>query len=304
VPPDDLTGRSLAGYRLEQRIGEGGTAVVYRAQHPDHGGCALKVLRAKLKGDPAAVKRFLREAEYGARVRDQRVARIYDYGQADGEHYLAIEWAAGEPLAAAIERTGPLAPQAAAAVIEQIAGAITAAHTAGIVHRDLKPENIMYDAVTGNCKLLDFGIARNADDPTEERLTRTGYFVGSLEYVAPEALGGELVDARADIYSLATITYYLLSGSRPFAARTTQELFRRVLTEAPMPLSRALIGRSVSAALERAIMQGLSRDPAARQPSVAAFAADVSAGAQAATPERQGSLLGTLNRLVGRRPQA
>jgi serine/threonine protein kinase len=300
---DDLTGHTIAGYHLEQRIGEGGTAVVYRARHPDHEVCALKVLRGKLKSDPAAVKRFLREAEYGSRVRHECVVRTYAYGEADGEHYLAMEWAAGEPLSVVIERSGPLTPAATAAVVEQLAAALTASHAAGIVHRDLKPENVMYTGTSGASKLLDFGIARDADDAVEERLTRAGYFVGSLEYVAPEALSGELVDARADIYSLATIAYYLLSGSRPFAARTPHELFRRVLTEPPMPLNRALLGRSVSPALERAVMQGLSRDPSARQPTVGGLAEAVRAGVEAEPPApQQGGWLTTWNRLVGRRP--
>jgi serine/threonine protein kinase len=301
MPPDDLTGRTIAGYRLEQRIGEGGTAVVYRADHPEHGVCALKVLRAKLRGDPAAVKRFLREAEYGARVRHPNAVQLHDFGEADGEQFLAMEWASGEPLSVVIERSGPLPPTEAARVIEQLAGVLTAAHAAGIIHRDLKPENVMYDRASGSVKLLDFGIARNTDDPAEERLTRTGFFVGSLEYVAPEALSGDLVDARADTYSLATITYYLLSGSRPFAGRTARELFQRILTEPPMPLSRALAGTKVPPALEAAVMQGLARDPGARQPSVAAFAAAVVSGVQDAPLPAKASLLGTLGRFVGRR---
>src|SRR5256885_7567178 len=109
----------------------------------------------------------------------------------------------------------------------------------------------------------------------EERLTRTGFFVGTLQYVAPEALSGELVDGRADIYSLATITYYLLTGRHPFSGRTQRELFQRLLNEKPTPLGRAVPGRAFPAALEGAVMRGLARDPAARQPTVAQFAADL-----------------------------
>ena len=106
---DTLAGRTIAGYRLLERIGEGGTAEVYRAEHPERGTCAFKVLRPRLRGDPTAVKRFLREAGYGARVRHPGVVRTYDYGEADGMYYLALEWAEGKSLADYVHRAGPLA---------------------------------------------------------------------------------------------------------------------------------------------------------------------------------------------------
>jgi serine/threonine-protein kinase len=161
--------------------------------------------------------------------------------------------------------------------VRQLAGALAAAHDAGIIHRDLKPENIMYDATTRVVKLLDFGIARDAELPPEERLTRTGFFVGTLQYVAPEALSGELVDGRADIYSLATITYYMLSGRHPYSGRNPRELFQQLLTQAPLPLQQAMGGKRVAAALETAVMRGLAREPAKRQPTVTAFADEVAA---------------------------
>jgi serine/threonine-protein kinase len=154
----------------------------------------------------------------------------------------------------------------------------------GIIHRDLKPENIMYDDVTQTAKLLDFGIARDADLPSETRLTRTGFFVGTLQYVAPEALSGELVDGRADIYSLATITYYMLTGRHPFLARRPRELFNDLLTGTPVPLGQAVPDLAFPAALEAAVMRGLAREPAQRQPSVTEFAADVMTGISAVPP--------------------
>src|SRR5881398_11243 len=224
MPSENLAGRTIAGYRLLERVGEGGTAEVYRAEHPDRGPCAFKVLRSRLASDPTVVKRFLREAGYGARVHHPGVVRTYDFGEADGLYYLALEWADGKPLAEYVHRAGPLAPSLVAGVVRQLAAALMAAHQAGIIHRDLKPENIVYDATRQAVKLLDFGIARDAELPPEERLTRTGFFVGTLKYVAPEALSGELVDGRADIYSLATITYWLLTGQHPHTERTPREL--------------------------------------------------------------------------------
>src|SRR6058998_3060113 len=291
---ENLAGRSIAGYRLLERVGEGGTAEVYRAEHPARGACAFKVLRERLRGDPTVVKRFLREAGYGSRVVHPGVVRTYDFGESDGLYYLALEWATGEPLADFLHRNGPLAPADAVALARQLADALTAAHQAGIIHRDLKPENIMYDPAARTVKLLDFGIARDAELPPEERLTRTGFFVGTLQYVAPEALSGELVDGRADIYSLATITYWLLSGVHPYTGRTPRELFQQLLSGTPVPLNQAVRGVQFPAALEAAVMRGLARDPAKRQPTVGAFATDVEAGIAAGPGAKAGGLLAGL----------
>ncbi|HXL07687.1 MAG TPA: serine/threonine-protein kinase [Gemmatimonadales bacterium] len=303
MPSENLAGRTIAGYRLLERVGEGGTAEVYRAEHPERGACAFKVLRSRLASDPTVVKRFLREAGYGSRVQHPGVVRTYDYGEADGLYYLALEWADGKSLAEYVHRAGPLAPPLVASVVRQLAAALMAAHQAGIIHRDLKPENIVYDATRQAVKLLDFGIARDAELPPEERLTRTGFFVGTLKYVAPEALSGELVDGRADIYSLATITYWLLTGQHPHAGRTPRELFQQLLTQPPMPLNQAAPGLRFAPALEAAVMRGLERDPARRQPTVAAFADEVSAaiaGGSAGSPPK-GGLFDALKRVVRRR---
>src|SRR5216684_8951945 len=301
MPNENLAGRTIAGYRLLERVGEGGTADVYRAEHPEHGACAFKVLRQRLRGDPTAVKRFVREAGYGSRVRHPGVVRTYDLGEADGLNYLALEWAEGQSLAQFLHHSGPLAPDVAADLVSQLADGLAAAHAAGIIHRDLKPENIMYDPATRRAKLLDFGIARDAELPPEERLTRTGFFVGTLQYVAPEALSGELVDGRADIYSLAKITYYMLTGRHPHDGRTPRELFQQLLSGQPKPLSEAG-NRKFPPALEAAVMKGLSRQPADRQPTVSGFADDLEAalaGTKGGAKPR--GLLGALKNIVGKR---
>jgi serine/threonine-protein kinase len=186
-------------------------------------------------------------------------------------------------------------------LVRQLANALAAAHHAGIIHRDLKPENIMYDPAARTVKLLDFGIARDADLPPEDRLTRTGFFVGTLQYVAPEALSGELVDGRADIYSLATITYYMLTSRHPHSGRSPRELFQQLLSQAPTPLSEGIKGAKFSPGIEAAVMKGLARQPGDRQPTVTAFAAELEAGLTA-TPPRRG-LLGTLKNIVGKRSE-
>jgi serine/threonine protein kinase len=298
---EDLTNRTVAGYQLLERVGEGGTATVYRAQHSERGLCAVKVLRAKLRADHTAVKRFLREASFGARVRHPTVVETYDYGEADGLHYLALEWAEGEILAKFVRRSGPLAPALASAIIQQIAEALGAAHKAGIIHRDLKPENVIYDPRTQRARLLDFGIARDAEAKPEERLTRTGFFVGTLQYVAPEALSGELVGEAADIYSLATIAYFLLTTQLPYGGKSPRELFHMLLTQPPTPLSQARRDLQFSRDLEDVVMKGLSREPAKRQPTVLELAREFTEASAAPANAGRGGILGSLKGIFGGR---
>jgi serine/threonine-protein kinase len=279
---ENLIGRSIAGYRLLDRIGEGGTATVYRAEHPERGVCAVKLLRERMRKDPTAVKRFLREAGYGTRVSHDAVIRTYDFGEEDGVHYLALEWAEGEPLSDFVHRTGRLAPDLVAHLVRQLAGGLMVAHAAGIVHRDLKPENLIYNPETRILKLLDFGIARDAQENAgEERLTRTGFFVGTLNYVAPEALSGELVEEAADLYSLGTISYYLLTGVHPYTGRSPRELFQQLLTQDPTSLNDAVSGVSFAPELEKVVMKALARSPGDRQASVESYADEFEAALMA-----------------------
>lgn len=284
---DPLVGRTIAGYLLKKEVGEGGTAQVYQAEHPERGIVALKVLRPRLAADPVAVKRFLREADFGARVVHANVVRTYDFGEAGGIYYLALEWASGEPLEIFITRSGPVAPPVAATIVEQLGAALKVAHEAGIIHRDLKPANIMYDAETQKARLLDFGIARDAEIGAEDRLTRAGFFVGTLQYVAPETLSGELVGEQADVYSLAVIAYQLLTEVTPFPGKNPRELFQQLLTEEPTPLNSAVKGLKFSTRLEDAVMKGLARDPSKRWKTVIDFT-DAFCLAATAEPEKKG----------------
>ncbi len=284
-------------------VGEGGTAVVYRAEHPEHGSVAVKVLREKLRSDRTAVARFLREASYGVRVTHPNVVRTIEIGEPQpGMHFLAIEWASGEILDSYIRRNAPLSREETAEIIEQIAGAVQAAHEAGIVHRDLKPENVMYDPERRQVKLLDFGIAAEQDLSPEERLTRAGFFVGTLMYVAPEALSGQLVTAAADQYSLATIAYNMLTGTLPYAARTQREMFQQLLSQPPAPLNGARKGYTYGAEVEAVIMKALSRNPGDRYRSVTEFAAALKEALLKAPtePEKGEGLMGRLKGMFGK----
>jgi serine/threonine-protein kinase len=246
---------------------------VYLADHPNHGTVALKVLREKLRQDKTAVARFVREAQYGARVKHPNVVETIEIGEAAGLHFLAIEWAEGEILERYAKQHAPLPKDEVATIVTQIAAGVQAAHDANIVHRDLKPENVMYDPKTRQVKLLDFGIATDTQASNDERLTRAGFFVGTLMYIAPEALSGEIVTAAADQYSLATIAYFLLTRCLPYTAKAPREMFTQLLTMPPIPLKEAgEEGLEFSPELDAVVMRALSRAPAARYPSVMAFA--------------------------------
>ena len=302
MPRESMIGRNLAGYVLESEVGEGGTSAVFRAHHAQHGPVAVKILREKLRNDKTAVTRFLREAHYGERVQHPNVVRTIEIGEADpGLHFLAIEWARGELLEKYARHKGPLPPVEVANIISQIAAAVHAAHQVGIVHRDLKPENVMYDPETGQVKLLDFGIATDADIAPEQRLTRAGFFVGTLMYVAPEALSGEVVTPAADQFSLATIAYFLLSGSLPYLAKSPREMFTQLLTQPPLPLNTARQGLRFSPAVESVVMRGLERDPAKRYPDTVTFATALrEAIEQPVLPEPQTGLLSRLKSVFGK----
>lgn len=295
---ENLAGRSIAGYDIQALVGEGGTSVVYRASHPTHGMVAFKVLREKLRQDRTALARFQREADFGRRVQHQNVVRTIETGQADGLHYLVIEWVPGDLLENYAKAKAPLPRAEVATIISQIGDAVQAAHHAGIIHRDLKPDNTMYDPESGIVKLLDFGIAAATDTAPDERLTRAGYFVGTLMYVAPEALSGALVTPSADQYSLATIAYLLLTGTLPYLAKSPREMFTQLLSQPPIPLNKAKPGIDFGARVESVVMKGLSRDPVQRFASVADFCTALTQALDApAEPEQNPPSEGVLSKV-------
>lgn len=304
---ENLVGREMAGYSLQELVGEGGTSVVYRAAHPEHGTVAFKVLRDKLRQDRTALARFTREANFGKRVTHPNVIRTIETGQADGMPYLVIEWAPGDLLERYAKRHAPLPRDEVANIILQIADAVAAAHASGIVHRDLKPDNAMYDHATGTVKLLDFGIAAATDTSQDERLTRAGYFVGTLMYVAPEALSGAMVTPAADQYSLATIAYLLLTGTLPYLAKSPREMFTQLLSQPPIPLNKARPGLDFGPRVEAVMMRALAREPSDRYPDVLTFARELHAAltapadapAPASGPAPAGTEDGLLSRVRG-----
>ena len=258
---------------------------MYRAEHGTHGSVAMKVLREKLRQDRTAVARFVREASFGTRVTHPNVIRTIQTGEDGGLPFLVIEWAQGELLEDYAKRNAPFPPDEVATVVTQIAGAVYAAHAVDIVHRDLKPDNLMYDPESRTVKLLDFGIATATDVTPDQRLTRAGFFVGTLMYVAPEALSGEVVSPAADQYSLATMAYLFLTGTLPYTAKSPREMFTQLLSQPPIPLNKAKPEIQYSAAVETVVMKGLAKEPTARYADVNAFAAALAEALESPFPE-------------------
>jgi serine/threonine protein kinase len=286
----ELVGQVVAErYLVRRLLGEGGMGRVYLAEHVKMGRkSALKVMSAAMMHDADAIGRFNREASNASRISHPNVAAIYDFGEtADGLIYLAMEFVDGESLTALLEREGALAPERAADIARQIADALDAAHELGIVHRDLKPDNIMITRGRDGgdvVKVVDFGIAK-APGASTQAVTRTGLVVGTPEYMSPEQISGDALDARSDIYALGLVTFAMLTGALPFQSRSLQEAMLARLTEQPRTLEEARPDRSWPAPLQRAIDRALARDRNHRYGRASEFAAALKAGLSAVVAE-------------------
>jgi serine/threonine-protein kinase len=275
-----MIGRILAGkYRLLSKLGEGGMGAVYRSEHIKISRLtAIKILTPELASNPDFTARFHREAKMASRINHPNAVAIYDFGEAeDGVIFIAMELLDGETLSDLMKRAGAMPLDRVLNITRQVAQALEAAHEIGIVHRDLKPENVMICQKTGWrdwAVVLDFGIAKETlIDSERQSLTLPGFILGTPRYMSPEQVKGERLDARSDLYSLATVTYEMLSGVLPFQAPTPQELMVKRVYEHPRPLlcSNPQLPVGVGAV----IMKALSRDRCNRHKSVAEFAAEL-----------------------------
>ena len=266
-------------YQVERRIGEGGMGQVYLARHVLMGrACALKVMSPALSRDPDAVSRFNREATNASRITHPNVCAVYDFGlTADGMVYLAMEYVEGQALSDVLERSSPMPVARAAKLITQCAAGLEAAHELGIVHRDLKPDNIMVMSARDRetAKLVDFGIAKAIQGDAGQRVTRTGFVVGTPEYMAPEQLAGDPLDGRSDQYALALVFYRAITGQLPFEGASVQETLVKRLTDPPRPLAAVRPDVPFPAGLQGVMDRALARDPEQRYPSVTAFAESI-----------------------------
>lgn len=276
----DLIGSVVADrYLVTDLLGQGGMGTVYLARHvrlPQQ--AAIKVLHPEMCKDPAAIARFNREAANACRIEHERVARVFDFGETtDGLVYLAMEYVAGQSLKDIIQQDGPLPFARTAAIVRQIADGLGAAHRLGIVHRDLKPDNILVskDEVTGadRCKVVDFGIAKAmGGNDKESGLTKTGFVVGTPEFMSPEQLLGAELDQRSDVYALALVAYTCLTCDLPFDMKTPDRGMTARLVSSPRTLSAVKPDISWPTALQRVFDHALDKDPTRRTATADAFA--------------------------------
>jgi len=228
-------------YRILSHVGEGGMGQVYLAEHVlMKRRSAIKVMRPALVGDAEALQRFTREAENASKLSHPNVASIFDFGETpEGIVYLAMEFIDGESMHAKLERDVAMHPEVASDIVGQAADALQAAHDLGILHRDLKPDNLMLSTRpdgTFMVKLVDFGIARTIDD-SAKRVTKTGMVIGTPEFMSPEQLSGEPLDARSDQYALALVAFVALTGQEAFGQSTGKDSFILRLTSRPRRLA-------------------------------------------------------------------
>lgn len=258
----DLEGSIIAErYHILRKLGEGGMGRVYLAEHVKMGRkSALKVLHPGMVKNIDAITRFNREAANASRISHTNVAAVYDFGETpEGLIYLAMEYVEGVPLTAIVAENGPLPPHRAAEIVRQTGEALAAAHDVGLVHRDLKPDNILIAKTRDGgdlVKVVDFGIAKAAGNESQ-KVTKTGHVIGTPDYMSPEQLAGDNLDARSDVYSLGLVAFYALTGALPFSSNSAQESLILRLTDRPKRLAAVnpdvAWPDDVQAALDRAL---------------------------------------------------
>ena len=266
-----MIGQTISHYRIIEKLGRGGMGEVYLAEDKRLARkVAIKFLPAEVATDERAKQRLLREAKTAATLDHPNICAIYEIGQEDNHSFIVLQYVEGETLASKLKRHLPDLREALA-IAAQVADALNEAHAHGIIHRDIKPENIMLTA-RSQVKVLDFGLAKVAkvlsdssiiETDTASILSIPGMVIGTVPYMSPEQVRGEALDCRSDIFSFGTVLYELLSGRRPFEARSPAEVISAILTAEPPPIRRSSLGHSGNAE-EGLIRKCLEKDPALR----------------------------------------
>jgi hypothetical protein len=275
--PGIRPGALLGDYRIEALIGRGGMGMVYVAEQVSLGRrVALKVIAPELAGSPQFQSRFDHESRMAAAIDHPNVVPLFEAGRIGDIAYLAMRYIEGTDLRSLIDRNGGLVPEAAIPVVAQVAAALDAAHALGLVHRDVKPANVLIADPAGamHCYLSDFGLTKHTT--SGGGLTATGQWVGTLDYVAPEQVSGDAVDARADIYALGCVLYQTLSGRAPFPRESDIAKLYAHAHEPPPAVTAA--APHLPPDLDGVIARALAKDPGDRYPS----AGDLARAAQAA----------------------
>jgi hypothetical protein len=303
---DQRIGTEIAGYRIESLLGRGGMSTVYVAEDLRlKRQVALKILAPELAENEGFRDRFVRESQLAAGMEHPNIVPIYEAGEADGHLFIAMRWIRGTDLRKLIEREGVLEPRRAARIITDVAGALDAAHQAGLVHRDVKPANILVIEGGGSegrdlVYLSDFGLTKRLGSESAG-LTKTGQFVGTVDYVAPEQIEGKTVDGRTDVYSLACVLFECLSGKVPYGREAEVAALYAHLQEKPPRLTA--FRPDLPQALDRVFARALSKSPVHRHPTAGEFAAAAREAIGASSGERPSISAATIT-AVTRRPFA
>jgi len=288
---DPLIGRQLGNYRLQHQLGAGSMGSVYLAEHVELGRrMAVKVLGASAAALPGMAGRFLAEARVVAAIEHPNVVEIFDFGEVDGRLYYLMELLDGRELRALIEERGTLSAEEVSPLLEQICGALEAAHARGVVHRDLKPGNVvLLQRPPPLLKLVDFGIAKWAGaGTTAAEQTAPGTMLGTPRYMAPEAAAGDLqrIGPLTDLYSLGVMLYRMLAGRFPFEAESPLELALQHVNEPPPPLASVApaVPGEVAALVDQCLCKRPEERPASAREVASRFAAALAASPRPLAP--------------------
>jgi serine/threonine protein kinase len=299
VSHSSLVGQTLdKRYKIERKLGEGGMSFVYLGTDiTDNKQFAIKVLSEALSQDTNAMARLRREAALGMKLAHPNVCHIMRLGETE-EHlvYVVMPYVNGEILADRNNRLGRITLPETAKFVKDMSAGLMVAHELKIVHRDLKPENVMIcrgPNATEYAVVMDFGLAKERKAEGElQKLTATGIILGTPEFMSPEQLRGKPLDPRTDIYSLALMTYEMLTGKLPFQGRTQQEMMIARLRADPIPLRKMRPDFNFPEAVEKVLNKAMNRDPDGRYQTVVEYG-DALAGA-ASGESAEGGLLGKL----------
>jgi len=281
-------GAIFAGHRIDAVAGSGGMGIVYRATHMALDvTVALKVIAPQYATDPGFRERFQRESRLAASIEHPNVVQVRHAGEEDGLLYITMRFVDGTDLRAMIEERGKVEPKVAADIVAQVGAGLDAAHARGLVHRDVKPANVLIEegGSAPHAFLTDFGLTRHA--VSQAGLTRTGQWVGTLDYVAPEQIEGKPVDARSDVYALGCVLFHSLTGAVPYMRDSDVATMYAHLNDPPPELAENLPG--VAPELEEVIKRSMAKKPGERYPSAGDLgrAAVAAAEGEAAVPSER-----------------
>src|SRR5215469_15389517 len=266
-------GSRIGKYVLEQQIGHGGMAVVFRAREDQLGRLvALKIMAPSVASDAEFRQRFVRESRAAAAVDDPHIIPVFEAGESAGVLFIAMRYVGGGDVRSLLAREGPLSVDRTSAILVSVASALDAAHAAGLVHRDVKPGNMLMDVRKGrpdHVYLADFGLTKATSGAVS--LTSTGRFLGTADYASPEQIAGRRVDGRADQYALACAAVEMLTGQTPFPLENVMAVLIAHRSEPPPPLSARRHG--LPAELDAVLGRALAKSPGDRYRSCGDFAA-------------------------------